>query len=129
MKVLPQKKNRNYVKKKHFAKKLKLIQNIGLKKKWHKLPQDKDSSQKQLVRSNNWDSLCQIDLTSEVESSDAAADDRKVTVGCAVAVSIRLLSVLVFTVDAGLGVATGGCCFFFSASCKRSSHERLTTTM
>lgn len=42
---------------------------------------------------------------------------RQGTVGCAVAVSMRLLrDWAVFTDDAGLGADTGGCCFFFNAS-------------
>lgn len=48
-----------------------------------------------------------------------AAIGRQGTVGCAVAVSMRLLrDWAVFTDDAGLGADTGGCCFFFNASCK-----------
>lgn len=47
------------------------------------------------------------------------------TVGCAVAVSLRLTSDAVgekleldavFTLFVGLGVGCGGCCFFFNAS-------------
>lgn len=62
-----------------------------------------------------------IDLTSVAERSEAGVEGKNVTVGWAVAVSIRLLRDEFVTVDAGLGVATGGCCFFFNASCKRST--------
>lgn len=58
-----------------------------------------------------------MNLTSAMERSAAGVEGRKVTVGWAVAVSIRLLRDAFDTADAGLGVVTGGCCFFLSASC------------
>lgn len=57
-----------------------------------------------------------IDLTSVAERSDAGVEGRKV-IACAD--SIRLLRDEFVTVEAGLGVVTGGCCFFFKASCDR----------
>lgn len=48
------------------------------------------------------------------------------TVGCAVAVSIRLLRVgLLLTLEDGDGADTGGCCFFFKASCKPKQESLL----
>lgn len=46
----------------------------------------------------------------------AVVVERSVTVGCAVAVSIKLVSDEFATADAELVDVTGGCCFFFNAS-------------
>lgn len=47
----------------------------------------------------------------------AVVVERSVTVGCAVAVSMKLLNDELATADAAeLDDVTGGCCFFFSAS-------------
>lgn len=55
-------------------------------------------------------------LTSATEML-AVVVERRVTVGCAVAVSMKLLSDVFVTADAELDDdVTGGCCFFFKAS-------------
>lgn len=46
----------------------------------------------------------------------AVVVERSVTVGCAVAVSMKLLSDVLATADAVLDDVTGGCCFFFNTS-------------
>lgn len=69
-----------------------------------------------------------IDLTSVAERSEAGVEGRKVTVGWAVAVSIRLLRDEFVTAEAELGVVTGGCCFFFNASWNtEEKHESYVT--
>lgn len=63
------------------------------------------------------------------------------TVGCAVTVSIKLFRdwALLLTFDDGNGADTGGCCFFFKASCRENktkhsiwahkSYSRRTSTV
>lgn len=55
-------------------------------------------------------------LTSATAMLVAVVVERRVTVGCAVAVSMKLLSDELATADAVLDDVTGGCCFFFKAS-------------
>lgn len=55
-------------------------------------------------------------LTSATTMLVAVVVERSVTVGCAVAVSMKLLNDELATADAELDDVTGGCCFFFSAS-------------